>query len=178
MRRINTKTRFTIALATTGTVAVASAGMALGAHVFAPAKAPDRVVPSRVVIARVPDRVVVARVPARVTKPRPAAALNSFEGKLSVDDGVLKLKVLRVFGPTRGSQLSWQLLDRKAYLATGALVQLRDARGALIPLGVADDAIVRVQGKLLPTGSWRWDEDELRPVISVQRIVILRLEID
>jgi hypothetical protein len=41
---------------------------------------------------------------------------------------------------------------------------------------LVDDAIARVHGRLLPASAWRWSDDELRPVIRAQRIVVLRLD--
>ena len=182
MRGISKRRQWTIAVAAAATVA--GGGVAMGAYAFGGTKTPglaplqaQRVV--RTVSPRPAEtRQLTVHVAARPKASRPAPAATSFEGKLSLHDGLVKLKVLRVVAPSRSSQLSWQLLGRKAYLEIGPSVQIRDARGAQIPFSFVDDAIARVQGRLLPTASWRWDDDELRPVISVRRIVILRLDPD
>ena len=184
MRGISSRTKWTIALAATGTVAVASAGIAMGAYALGGMKtssqAPLLAHPVTRAVAMRPTqaRQLTVHAAARTKASRAATAPTSFEGKLSLHDGLVKLKVLRVFAPTRSSQLSWQLLGRKAFLEIGPRVQIRDSRGAQIPLSLVDDAIARVQGRLLPAASWRWSDDELRPVISVRRVVILRLDPD
>ena len=111
------------------------------------------------------------------TRPK-VTRTTGFEGELSLHDGLVKLKVHRVFGLASGSQTSFQLLGQKTILAVGPSVQILDSRGARIPLSFTDDALARVYGRLLPAASWRWSGDELRPVISVRRIVILQLDPD
>jgi hypothetical protein len=106
---------------------------------------------------------------------RRAPALARFEGKLSLDDGLFKLKVMRIVG-AGSSQYSWQLYEHRAALDVGPNVRIADGRGRQISLAFIDDAIVRVYGRLLPTTAWRWTDDGLRPVIRVQRIVVLRLD--
>ncbi len=108
----------------------------------------------------------------------PAAnGLASFEGKLSLDDGLVKLKVVRVLTPGN-ARITGLLLGRKALLDVGLDVRISDTRGAQIPFPLIDDAIARVSGRLLPTGAWRWDGDDLRPVIATRRIAILQLDRD
>jgi len=178
MRGISKRMQLTITLAAAGTVA----GVAMGAYAFGgtknPSLAPLQAHPVARVVAMQPaeTRQLTVHTAARPKASRPVTPATSFEGKLSLHDGLVKLKVLRVFAPTRSSQLSWQLLGRKAFLEVGPSVEIRDSRGAQIPFSLVDDAIARVHGRLLPAASWRWDDDELRPVISVRRIVVLRLD--
>jgi hypothetical protein len=61
----------------------------------------------------------------------------------------------------------------------GQGVRIVDRSGRQIAPALADDAIARVQGRLLPRSAWRWSDDgDLRPVIHAQRIVVLRLDPD
>ena len=128
-------------------------------------------------VATVAAASIASAAPARL-QPGAAGAQLGFEGKLSLDDGLVKLKIARVLSPSAGGQQSLLLLGRKALLEVGLNVDIRDARGARVPFPLIDDVIARVNGRLLPARAWRWDGDDLRPVIAATRIVVLQFELD
>lgn len=176
MKRIGKRTERKMALAAAGTAAVLGIGVATGAYAFA-GSSTTRAAASPAAPA------VAAGTPAvrgttLSTKPavskRPARPLSTFEGKLGLDDGLVKLKVLRIVGGS--AQPSWQLFEHRAVLAVGPRPRIVDGQGRKISFALVDDAIARVHGRLLPTSTWRWSDDELRPVIRAQRIVVLRLD--
>jgi hypothetical protein len=194
MRGTNSRITRRIAVVAAVTAAVGGAGVALGAYAFGGSDA----APSHLavgVIGNGPARAQLAAVaptalyPHRTRKPtaqpkvaarhaasRRVPAVSSFEGKLGLDDGLVKLKVYRVLGPAARSQLAFWLLEHRAVLQIGPGVRVVDQRGAQVSLALIDDAIVRVHGRLLPTASWYRNDDELRPVIRVQRVVVLQLD--
>jgi hypothetical protein len=178
VRTIGSTTRLKAALVAVGTVAILGAGVATGAYAFADSNttqlAPAPATPGVAVTTQMTRRVSV-HTTKRSAAVRRAPALARFEGKLSLDDGLFKLKVMRIVG-AGSSQYSWQLYEHRAALDVGPNVRIADGRGRQISLAFIDDAIVRVYGRLLPTTAWRWTDDGLRPVIRVQRIVVLRLD--
>ena len=194
MRSTGSTTRLKVTLAA-GTVAILGVGVATGAYAFSgsnttqlvPAPATpsvataNQLVPAPATPAVAVTKPVVRRVSVRATKRatvvRRAPALSLYEGKLSLDDGLFKLKVMHIVG-ARNSQASWQLYEHRAALDIGPRVPLVDWRGGHVSPALVDDAIVRVYGRLLPTSAWRWTDDGPRPVIRAQRIVILRFDPD
>jgi hypothetical protein len=178
MKPIRNTREWKIALISAGTAAVLGIGMTTGAHAFAGS--------NTTYLSATPAKQVVAvakrdvRESADSTKrraaKRPAKALSTFEGKLSVDDGLFKLEVQRIIGKG-SSQYSWQLFEHHAVLQLAPGVGIVDGRGMQVAPALADDAIVRVQGRLLARSSWQWSDDgDLRPLIRAQRIVVLRLD--
>ena len=167
-----------IAAVSAGTAAVLGIGVATGAHAFAGSKTTYVAAPPAQ--AAVP----IAKLEVRKTSPstkhvvakRPAKALSTFEGELSLHDGLVKLDVQRI-GGARSSQYSWQLFEHHAVLQLEQGVRIVDRNGRQISPVLADDSIARVQGRLLPRSAWRWSDDgDLRPVIRAHRIVVLRLD--
>ena len=178
MRTISSTKGSKAALVAVGTVAILGAGMVTGAHAFA-GSSTTQLVPAPATPAVAVTKQVTRRLSVhssrRSAAVRRAPALSSFEGKLSLDDGLFKLKVMRIVG-AGSSQYSWQLYEHRAALDVRPNVRIVDGRGRQISLAFIDDAIVRVYGRLLPTTAWRWTDDGLRPVIRAQRIVVLRLD--
>jgi hypothetical protein len=178
VRTISSTKGLKAALVAVGTVAILGAGMVTGAHAFAGSNT-TQLVPAPATPAVAVTKQVTRRLSVHSSKRsaavRRAPALSSFEGKLSLDDGLFKLKVMRIVG-AGSSQYSWQLYEHRAALDVGPRVRIVDGRGRQIALAFIDDAIVRVHGRLLPTSAWRWTEDGLRPVIRAERIVVLRLD--
>jgi len=99
---------------------------------------------------------------------QPAA---SYLGQASLDDtGLLTLDVNQV----RGAQAL--LVGREARLLTGPATRIANVQGGLVARALLDQAIVRVQGRLLPVGLWAWnDQGERVPTIRANRIVVLQL---
>ena len=184
MRSIGSTTRLKATLVAVGTVAILGAGVATGAYAFSGSNTTQLVpalatpaAPATLAAAATKQEVRRASVHAtkRATVVRRASALSMYEGKLSLDDGYFKLKVMHIVG-ARNSQSSWQLYEHRAALDAAPRVPLVDWRGRHVSPALVDDAIVRVYGRLLPTSAWRWTDDGLRPVIGAQRIVILRFD--
>ena len=178
MRNINSTKALKATLVGVGAVAVLGAGMATGARAFAGSSTTQLVsVPATpaVAVANRSIRPVSVHSTNRSVAVRRAPALSKFEGKLSLDDGFLKLKVMRIVG-AGSSRNSWQLYEHRAALDVGQRVPSVDWRGRPVSLAFIDDAIVRVYGRLLPTTAWRWTDDGLRPVIRAQRIVVLQFD--
>ena len=189
MRSIGSTTRLKATLVAVGTVAILGAGVATGAYAFSgsnttqlvpalatPAGPATPAAPATLAVAATNQEVRRVSMHAkRVTAVRRAPALSMYEGKLSLDDGYFKLKVMHIVG-ARNSQYSSQLYEHRAALDAAPRVPLVDWRGRHVSPAFADDAIVRVYGRLLPTSAWRWTDDGLRPVIHAQRIVILRFD--
>ena len=176
MKKIGNRTEWKVALAAMGTTAVLGIGIATGTYAFA-GSGKTRIAASPAtpaIAAGKPALRATALSTKRTASDRPARTLPTFEGKLGLDDGLVKLKVLRIVGAS--SQNSWQLFEHRAVLAVGPRPRFVDTRGRQIPFALVDDAIARVHGRLLPTSAWRWSDDELRPVIRAHRIVVLRLD--
>ena len=97
-------------------------------------------------------------------------------GEASLDDtGVLSLDVNQIVA-ARGAQAL--LLDREVKLLTGPATRITNVQGGLVARAQLDDAIVRVQGRLLPVGAWPLnDEGERMPTIRATRIVVVQLEV-
>lgn len=178
MRSIGSTTRLKATVVAVGTVAILGAGVATGAYAFSGSNT-TQLVPALATPAVAATKQEVRRVSVHATKRatavRRAPARSMYEGKLSLDDGFFKLKVMHIVG-ARNSQYSWQLYEHRAALDVGPRVPLVDWRGRHLSPAFVDDAIVRVYGRLLPTSAWRWTDDGLRPVIRAQRIVILRFD--
>jgi hypothetical protein len=177
MKNFRNTTERRVALAAAGAAAALGIGVATGAYTFA-GSSTTRTAGSPAVRAVAGEKLAPSRATRstmRAVAKRPAPALSTFDGKLSLDDGLVKLKVLRIVG-AGSSRRSWQLFEHRALLDVGPRVRIVDGRGLQIAPALADDAIARVHGRLLPASAWRWSDDELRPVIRAQRIVVLRLD--
>lgn len=161
------------ALVAVGTAAIL--GVATGAYAFGGSSSP------RPTLAQARPAVAPATYPKRAARSSqgPVArahqqAPSAFEGELSLDDGLVKLKVLRIVAGR--PRQAWRLFEHRAVLDLSPHARIVDTRGGKISPAIVDDAIARVSGRLLPTSAWRWTDDELRPVIHAQRIVVLRLD--
>lgn len=99
---------------------------------------------------------------------RPAA---SFLGQTSLDDtGLLTLDVNQVGGAQA------LLVGREVRLLTGPATRIANVQGGLVARTLLDQAMVRVQGRLLPVNAWAWnDQGERVPTIRATRIVVLQL---
>ena len=176
MKGIRNRREWKVALISAGTAAVLGIGMATGAHAFAGSNGTYlAATPAKQVLAVTKQQVrESAHSTKRPAAKRPAKALSTFEGKLSVDDGLVKLEVQRIIGK---QSYSWQLFEHHALLHLAPGVGIIDGRGMQVAPALADDAIVRVQGRLVRRSSWQWSDDgDLRPVIWAQRITVLRLD--
>lgn len=176
MKSIRNRKHWKAALVSVGTLAVLGIGVATGASAFAGSNttrvAAAPATPTVATKAREVRR-LAASPPSHAKQP--ARALSTFEGELSLDDGLVKLKVQRILGGN--SRYSWQLFEHRAVLAMGQGVRIVDRSGRQVAPAFADDSIARVQGRLLPRSAWRWSDDgDLRPVIHAQRIVVLRFD--
>jgi hypothetical protein len=178
MKGIRNRREWKVALISASTAAVLGMGMAAGAHAFAGPNTTYLAATRAKQVVAVTKREVreSAASTKRLAAKRPAKALATFEGELSVDDGLFKLDVQRMVGK-ESSRYSWQLFEHRAALHLAPGVGIVDWRGMQVAPALADDAIVRVRGRLLPRSSWQWSDDgDLRPVINAQRIVVLRLD--
>jgi hypothetical protein len=101
---------------------------------------------------------------------RPAA---SFLGQASLDStGLLTLDVNQV----RGAQAL--LVGREVRLLTGPATRIANVQGGLVARTLLDQALVRVQGRLLPVNAWAWnDQGERVPTIRASRILVLQLPV-
>jgi hypothetical protein len=99
---------------------------------------------------------------------RPVA---SFLGQTSLDDtGLLTLDVNQVGGAQA------LLVGREVRLLTGPATRIANVQGGLVARTLLDQAMVRVQGRLLPVNAWAWnDQGERVPTIRASRIVVLQL---
>jgi hypothetical protein len=177
MKNFRNSTERKVALVAAGAAAALGIGVAAGAYGFA-GSSTNWTAASPATRAVAVEKLALrqtAHSTKRAVPNRPAPALSTFDGKLSLDDGLVKLKVLRIVG-AGNSQRSWQLFEHRAVLDVGPRVRIVDGRGMQIAPALVDDAIARVHGRLLPASAWRWSDDELRPVIRAQRIVVLRLD--
>ena len=177
MKGITDRSGWKIAVVSAGTAAVLGIGMATGAHAFGGSKTTYlAAAPAKQVLAVTKQEVRESADSKPRAEKRPAKALSVYEGKLSVDDGLLKLEVQRILGK-KSSQYTWQLFEHHAVLRLGSGVGIVDRSGRQVAPAFADDSIARVQGRLLPRSAWRWSDDgDLRPVIHAQRIVVLRFD--
>ena len=104
------------------------------------------------------------------------ATTSSYLGKASLDNdtGVLSIDVKQVVA-ARGTQTL--LVDHDVRLLTGPATRIVNRQGATVARTLLEDAIVSVQGKLLPTSAWALnDEGEREPTIRATRILVLQLE--
>lgn len=103
--------------------------------------------------------------------------LWTFKGKADLhDSGALELKVGSIAGAPRSFDLVRRLLIGRDVLLVNTRVPIVDTSGRAVPLTRLNDAIVRVQGTLLPAAQWRYDVDgEATPTVRVRRIVVLSL---
>ena len=178
MKSIGNNRNWKIALVSAGTAAVLGIGVATGAHAFAGSNSTTYVAapPAQAAVPIAKFDVRKTSSTKHVAAKRPAKALSTFEGELSLDDGLVKLDVQRI-GGAANSNYSWQLLEHHAVLQLEQGVRIVDRSGRQIAPVLADDSIALVQGRLLPRSAWRWNDDgELRPVIRAHRIVVLRLD--
>jgi hypothetical protein len=105
-------------------------------------------------------------------KPTP----SSFLGKVSLDNdtGVLSVDVEQVLA-ARGRQTL--LVGHDVRLVTGPATLIVDQHGASVASTLLEDAIVRVQGRLLPNSAWAVNDDgEREPTVRATRILVLQLE--
>jgi hypothetical protein len=107
---------------------------------------------------------------------KPAQTPASYLGKASLDNdtGALSVDVKQVVA-ARGTQTL--LLGHDVRLLTGPATRIVDRQGAAVARTLLEDAIVRVQGRLLPTSAWALNDDgEREPTIRANRILVLQLE--
>ena len=176
MKSIGNRREWKVALVSAGAVAVLGIGVATGASAFAGSNTTRlAAAPANPVVATKGREVRRLAASPKPAKAKPASAFSTFEGELSLDDGLVKLEVQRILG--RNSRYSWQLFEHRAVVALGQGVRILDRSGRQVAPAFADDSIARVQGRLLPRSAWRWSDDgDLRPVIHAQRIVVLRFD--
>jgi hypothetical protein len=103
--------------------------------------------------------------------------LWTFKGKADLhDSGALELKVGSIAGAPRSFDLVRRLLIGRDVLLVNTRVPIVDTSGRAVPLTRLNDAVIRVQGTLLPAAQWRYDLDgEATPTVRVRRIVVLSL---
>ena len=114
----------------------------------------------------------VARPTARAAAPSGRTVVVA--GKASLEDnGALELDV----GDVATSRGTYATLAGRVRLFTAPTTRLVNAAGAPVGRALLDDATIRVSGRLLPRGSWAYnDEGERLPSIRALRIVVLRLD--
>ena len=103
--------------------------------------------------------------------------LWTFKGKADLhDSGALELKVGSIAGVPRSFDLVRRLLIGRDVLLVNTRVPIVNTSGGAVALSRLNDAVVRVQGTLLPAAQWRYDLDgEATPTVRVRRIVVLSL---
>jgi hypothetical protein len=122
------------------------------------------------------------RAPVAAAKDGAAARARAwtFEGKADLNDsGALELNIRSTDGVPRAFDMVRRLLVGRDVLLVNTRVAIVDRSGRAVALSRLNDAILRAKGMLLPAAQWRYDLDkEATPVVRVNRIIVLGLDVD